>query len=92
MVFKTSATASTNRDRILAARIAAHASWALTPDREARTRPARSAFLAGFEHAVDPDGLLGPVERRLRATSAKRAYFHSLALKSAQVRRDRLTR
>jgi hypothetical protein len=76
-----------DQDRMLAAQIAAHASWAVTPDREVRTRPARAAFLARFERQVDPDNLLPPEERHLRAQSAKRTYFQSLALKSAKVRR-----
>lgn len=67
----------TDQERILAARIAAHASLALTPDREVRTRPARAAFLAHFERQVNPDNLLSPQERHLRAESAKRAYFQS---------------
>jgi hypothetical protein len=70
-----------DRERTLAARIAAHTSWALTPDREVRTRPARAAFLARFERQVDPDNLLAPQERHLRAESAKRAYFQGLALR-----------
>lgn len=77
------------RKRALAARIAAHTSWALTPDRAARTRPARDAFLARFEKQVDPDNVLTPQERHLRAESAKRAYFQGLALSSAKARTSR---
>lgn len=33
-----------NSSRALTARIAAHASWAATPDRKARTAPARTAL------------------------------------------------
>lgn len=76
-----------DRKRTLAARIAARRSWALTPDRKVPTRPARAAFLARFERQVDPDNLLSPHERRLRAESAKRAYFQASALKSAKVPR-----
>lgn len=85
----TSAADSTASDRILAARIAAHTSWAVTPDREARTRPARNAFLARFERQVDPDGVLAPAERHRRAESARQAYFQRLALKSSLSRRIR---
>lgn len=77
-----------SRERVLAARVAAHASWAVTPDREVRTRPAREAFLARFERQVDPDGVLAPGERHFRAESAKRAYFQGLALRSAKARRS----
>lgn len=75
-------------ERSLAARIAAHTSWAETLDRSARTSPARTAFLARFELQVDPDGVLPTAERSERAMSARRAYFQRLALKSASVRRD----
>lgn len=85
----TSADDARASDRVLAARMAAHTSWAVTPDREARTRPARAAFLARFERLVDPDGALAPAERRRRAESARRAYFQRLALKSLTARRIR---
>jgi len=74
-------------DRSLAARIAAHDSWAQTPDRSARTAPARAALLAKFERDVDPDGVLAPAERRRRAESARRAHYTRMALRSAQARR-----
>jgi hypothetical protein len=45
------------------ARIAAHASWAKTADRTARTSSGTKAFLARFERQVDPDGQL-PQETR----------------------------
>jgi hypothetical protein len=86
---KIGAGVSGTSDRVIMARIAAHTSWAQTPDREARTRPARVAFLARFERQVDPDGVLPPSERKKRAESAKRAYFQRLALRSALSRRVR---
>lgn len=79
--------ASNPGDRRLIATIAVHESWARTPDRAARTRPARQAALARFESQVDPDGVLDADERTRRATSARSAYFVRLALKSAQSRR-----
>lgn len=57
------------------ARIAAEISWALTPDRSARTRPAREAFLRRFEDEVDPDRKLSHEERARRANHALRAYM-----------------
>lgn len=75
--------------RTLAARIAAHESWARTPDRTARTAPARAALMARFERDVDPDGILPPVDRARRAESARRAHFTRLALASAKARRAR---
>jgi len=73
----------------LAARAAAHASWANTADPKARTAPARKAARDRFERQIDPDGLLDPAERARRAEHARKAYFLSLALKSAQARRKR---
>jgi hypothetical protein len=74
-------------ERALIARIAAHDSWAHTPDRAARTAPARAALMAKFEAEVDPAGNLPPAERARRAEHARKAYFSRLALKSAQSRR-----
>jgi hypothetical protein len=74
-------------ERAIRARIAAHVSWANTPDPSARTAAGRAAFLDRFEKQVDPDGTLSPDERARRAEHARKAYFASLALKSAQARR-----
>ncbi|UQE74636.1 hypothetical protein MYK68_18275 [Gordonia sp. PP30] len=79
--------ALTPTERALRAEIAAHESWARTPDRAARTAPARKAALDRFEKQVDPDGTLPPAERARRAEHARKAYFKRLALKSAQARR-----
>lgn len=65
----------------------AHASWARTADRSARTEPARKAALERFEREVDPDGALDPADRAIRAEHARKAYFAKLALKSAVSRR-----
>jgi len=66
-------------ERQLAARIAAHDSWAQTPDRARRTAPARAALEAKFLAQADGD----PV----RAQHLRKAHFARLALKSAQARR-----
>ena len=76
----------TPAQRVLRAKLAAHASWANTADRTARTRPAADAFMARFEREVDPDGRLDPAERLQRAASAKKAYFQRLALASSRAR------
>ena len=78
---------SVPNDRALIARIASYESWAQTTDRSARTAPARAALMSKFEHDVDPDGLLDPVERARRAESARKAHFTRMALRSAQARR-----
>lgn len=80
---------STEKDRVLQARIAAHASWAQTPDRAARTAKARAALAGKFEREVDPDGVLPPEERARRAEHARKAHYTRLALRSAQARRRR---
>jgi hypothetical protein len=79
----------TPEQRTLKARAAAHAQWAATDDRAARTEPKRRAFYARFEHQVDPDGTLDPAERARRAAHARRAYMLSLALKSSLARSAR---
>lgn len=73
--------------RTTRAKIAAHTSWAKTPDRSRRTAPAREAALARFEHEVDPDGVLPPQQRAQAAASARTAYFQRLALASHAARR-----
>lgn len=80
--------AATASERALHASIAAHESWAHTPDRSARTAPARAALMASFERKVDPDGTMPPDERARRAEHARKAHFQRLALKSARARRQ----
>lgn len=77
----------TPEERILRARMAAHASWAKTDNRTDRTSNARKAFLDRFEKQVDPDGKLDPASRALRAESARKSYYSNLALKSSIARR-----
>jgi hypothetical protein len=71
--------AATPSERNLVAKIAAHESWARTPNRSARTAPARAALERRFLEAADGD----PV----RANNLRRAHFARLALRSAQARR-----
>src|SRR4051812_50001042 len=73
-------------ERILRARMAAHALHAKVSDPTAHTAPARAAFLSRFEREVDPEGLLDPRERARRAEHARKAYFTRLALASAHAR------
>jgi hypothetical protein len=40
-----------------------------------------------FEKLVDPDGVLDPHERAVRAETARRAHFLQMAARSAAVRR-----
>ena len=77
----------TPTERKLRAQLAAHTSWANTPDRTQRTEAGRQALNDKFEREVDPDGVLDPAERAQRAASARKAHFARLALLSAQARR-----
>ncbi len=70
---------TTPSERRLGAQSAAHLSWAVTTNRAARTAPARAALDAKFLQQADGD----PV----RAAHLRKAYFATLALKSAQSRR-----
>lgn len=70
---------ATTSERQLAARVAAHTSWANTENRTARTAKARAALEAKFLEQAGGD----PV----RAANLKKAHFARLALKSAQARR-----
>jgi hypothetical protein len=75
------------------ARIAAHASWANTSDRSARSKPGRDAVLDRFADEVDPDHALPEAERRQRALSAQRAHLARLSFersKAARLRREAL--
>ena len=66
-------------------------SWANTPDRSARTRPARAKSPSSIEYHLER---LGPQfadatddQRLAAAEAAKKAYYSELALKSARARR-----
>jgi hypothetical protein len=65
----------------MAGKIGAHISWANTPDRSARTKPARDALFAKLLAEADGDPQ--------RAKHLWKAHFTRLALKSAQSRRKR---
>jgi hypothetical protein len=67
------------QERQLIARIAAHESWANTPDRTSRTAPARAALGQKFLDQAGGDPI--------RAQHLRKAHFARLALKSAKARR-----
>lgn len=77
----------TPAQRSLRARIAAHKSWANTPNRTARTNAARKAANDRFEKMVDPEGVLPPHVRKQLAASERSAHFSKMALRSAESRR-----
>jgi hypothetical protein len=72
-------------ERGLRARLAAYAMHAQHDSRQT-SASGRAAFLAKFEHEVDPDGQLDVEERRRRAELARRAYFTRLSLAAAKAR------
>lgn len=76
-------------ERRLKAQIAANLGWANTPDRSARTEPARRGLQESWERKADPDRVLTPQERAKRVENLKRAHFQRMALASAESRRRR---
>jgi hypothetical protein len=78
----------TPAERSLRGRIGAYAMHARHDPRQT-TMAARGAFLQRFVHQVDPGLQLSERERLRRADAARRAYFASLAYKSARRRRRR---
>jgi hypothetical protein len=77
----------TPQQRAQRARMAAHASWARTRDRAARTSAGTQAFLRTFERQVDPDQSLPADVRRKMAAHARKSYMLRLAKLSADARR-----
>lgn len=76
-------------ERSMQLRIAAHTSWANTPDRSARTAAARRAshhtrFLDQARE-LHPDATEAEIEKV--AESLRKAHYQALALKSVQARR-----
>ena len=75
-------------DMALRGRIGAYVTHSRYDPRET-TANARRSFMERFYREVDPDGSLPEAERERRATAARSAYFHRLALKSARARKAR---
>lgn len=87
-----SAEGLTPEQRALRSRLGAHVRWSRCDDRVAATAPARAAFNDRWERQVDPEGLLDPHERAIRAEHAKKAHFTAMAMKSAKARARKKTR
>jgi hypothetical protein len=60
-----------------------------TEDRTEMTAAARAAAMDRFEKQVDPDGVLDPAERAIRAGYAKKAYFMQLSQRGVAARKRR---
>lgn len=75
--------------RSTAARLAAHESWAATPDRAARTAPGTAGLRAKFER--EARARLGPdaTERDVQAAaeSARKAHYARLSAAGVAARR-----
>jgi hypothetical protein len=79
-------------ERTMRARLAAHTRWSQEGDRVAATASMRAGALARFERQVDPDGVLPPAERAIRAEHARKAHMQRLSLAAAKKRRERAGR
>jgi hypothetical protein len=80
--------------RQLIGALAAHESWANTPDRTARTAPARRKSPGSVDYwldRLDPERFVAATDdqRHAAAEAARKAHFARLALSSAQSRRRR---
>jgi hypothetical protein len=71
------------------ARLAAHESWARTPDRAARTSAARQGLMARFEREARERLGQGASDRQVAdaAESARKAYYQRLAAAGLKARR-----
>ena len=75
--------------RSSAARLAAHESWARTPDRAARTSAARAGLLARFEREARERLGPGASEAAVQAAaeSARKAHYARISRAGVQARR-----
>jgi hypothetical protein len=51
--------------------------------------PARRGLVDKFEREADPEGVLSPRERAIRAENLRKAFYKRMALKSSQARAKR---
>lgn len=82
----------TKAQRVLRAKMGAHALHARVEDPQAHTKPAHDAFMARFEKEADPDGVLPEEERQRRAGHLRSAYMARLAYASSKARAAKKTR
>lgn len=68
--------------------LGAHVRWSRESDRSAATAAARAAALSRFEREVDPDGVLSPEERAVRARHAKAAHMRRMSMAAAKARKS----
>jgi hypothetical protein len=85
-------TTLTDGQRVMRARLAAHESWANTPDRSARTAAGHKASPASVDYwldRVDPDRTMSPEARRQAAEAKRNAHMARLAFKASRTRQAR---
>lgn len=68
---------------------AAHISWARTPNRSARTAPAREALIKKFQDQADPDGVMSEADRIVAGEHLRVAWYRGL---SERARRAKLAK
>jgi hypothetical protein len=79
----------TPQQRVLRARMGAHALHAQGKTNTEAARKASPQSLDYWAAKVDPDGALPEKERERRAVHARKAHMSGLALASSQARRKR---
>lgn len=80
----------TPAERAQAGRLGAYVSWANTPNRAARTAPARRGLEAKFDRMViEAHGELPPDEHAKCAEAFRNAYYAELTQKSVRARKQR---
>lgn len=77
----------TPAQRTLRAKLGAHASWAQTTNRTARTEAARKAAKNRFRRLADPEGVLPAEVVDQRAAALEREHYTRMAYLSAKSRR-----
>jgi hypothetical protein len=80
-----------NPNRVIIGRYGALKSWGSTPDRSARTAPARANAPSSIEYhlaRLDPERFANATDKQKldAAEAARKAYFTNLSLKSAKAR------
>jgi hypothetical protein len=81
------ATSLTPEQRTLRAQVAANSRWSRPGERQRHGDKIAASKLARHEALVDPNGVLGPAERRKLAQNSLNAEMQRLALRSSRARK-----
>lgn len=83
----------TPEQRQAAGRLGAYMSWANTPDRTARTAPARRGLEAKWDRMViEAHGELPPAEHAKCAEAFRQAHYLAMTQKSIRARKQRASK